>query len=97
MWSDFKAFIMRGNVLDLAIAFIIALIAALVGPYFIDWNQSRPQFEAEATRIVEHEAATAAEVQHEHAFIETILNLIPSNIFAAMARGGAAGTSANPT
>ena len=32
-------------------------------------------------------AATAAEVTHEHAFIETILNLIPSNIFAAMARG----------
>ena len=31
--------------------------------------------------------ATAAEVTHEHAFIETILNLIPSNIFAAMARG----------
>jgi proton glutamate symport protein len=31
--------------------------------------------------------ATAAEVQHEHAFIQTILNLIPSNIFAAMARG----------
>ena len=31
--------------------------------------------------------ATAAEVQHEHAFIETILNLIPSNIFAAVARG----------
>ena len=31
--------------------------------------------------------ATAAEVQHEHAFIETILNLIPSNIFAALMRG----------
>ncbi|MDP0941891.1 cation:dicarboxylate symporter family transporter, partial [Klebsiella quasipneumoniae] len=31
--------------------------------------------------------ATAAEVQHEHAFIQTILNLIPSNIFAAVARG----------
>lgn len=30
---------------------------------------------------------TANEVQHEHAFIETILNLIPSNIFAAVARG----------
>ncbi|MFJ5236384.1 cation:dicarboxylate symporter family transporter, partial [Pseudomonas neuropathica] len=30
--------------------------------------------------------ATAAEVQHEHAFIETILNLIPANFFAAMAR-----------
>ncbi|HEY0850258.1 MAG TPA: AsmA-like C-terminal region-containing protein [Bradyrhizobium sp.] len=31
---------------------MIALAAALVGPYFIDWNQFRPQFEAEATRIV---------------------------------------------
>jgi uncharacterized protein involved in outer membrane biogenesis len=40
------------TLLGLAIAFIIALVAALVGPYFIDWNQFRPQFEAEATRIV---------------------------------------------
>jgi large subunit ribosomal protein L24 len=40
------------TLLGLAIAFIIALIAALVGPYFIDWSQFRPQFEAEATRIV---------------------------------------------
>lgn len=30
---------------------------------------------------------TTAEVQHDHAFIATILNLIPSNIFAAMTRG----------
>jgi large subunit ribosomal protein L24 len=36
----------------LAIALIIALVAALVGPHFVDWNQFRPQFEAEATRIV---------------------------------------------
>jgi uncharacterized protein involved in outer membrane biogenesis len=40
------------TLLGLAIAFILALIAALVGPYFIDWNQFRPQFEAEASRIV---------------------------------------------
>jgi uncharacterized protein involved in outer membrane biogenesis len=40
------------TLLGLAIAFIVALIAALVGPYFIDWNQFRPQFEAEAARIV---------------------------------------------
>jgi large subunit ribosomal protein L24 len=40
------------TLLGLAIAFIIALIAALVGPYFIDWSQFRLQFEAEATRIV---------------------------------------------
>ncbi|EPN23709.1 glutamate/aspartate:proton symporter, partial [Pseudomonas syringae pv. actinidiae ICMP 19070] len=30
---------------------------------------------------------TTAEVQHDHAFVATILNLIPSNIFAAMTRG----------
>jgi large subunit ribosomal protein L24 len=40
------------TLLGLAIAFIIALVAALVGPYFIDWNQFRPQFEAEASRII---------------------------------------------
>jgi len=40
------------TLLGLAIAFIIALIAALVGPYFVDWNRFRPQFEAEAARVV---------------------------------------------
>jgi uncharacterized protein involved in outer membrane biogenesis len=40
------------TLLGLAIAFIIALVTALVGPYFIDWNQFRPQFEAEAARII---------------------------------------------
>jgi len=40
------------TLLGLAIAFIIALVAALIGPYFIDWNQFRPQFEAEATQVI---------------------------------------------
>jgi len=40
------------TLLGLSIAFIIALLAALIGPYFIDWNQFRPQFEAEATQII---------------------------------------------
>jgi large subunit ribosomal protein L24 len=40
------------TLLGLAIAFILALMAALIGPYFIDWNQFRPQFEAEATRVL---------------------------------------------
>src|ERR1700751_1611528 len=40
------------TLLGLAIAFILALLAALIGPYFIDWNQFRPQFEAEAGRII---------------------------------------------
>ncbi|MEA2944343.1 MAG: hypothetical protein QOD09_4872, partial [Bradyrhizobium sp.] len=43
---------MQTTLLALAIGFIIALIAALVGPYFIDWNQFRPQFEAEASRVI---------------------------------------------
>ena len=43
---------MQTTLLGLAIAFIIALIAALIGPYFIDWDQFRPQFETEATRVV---------------------------------------------
>src|SRR6201996_4423417 len=40
------------TLLGLAIAFILALIAALVGPFFIDWNRFQPQFEAEASKIV---------------------------------------------
>ncbi len=43
---------MQTTLLGLAIAFIIALVGALVGPYFIDWNQFRPQFEAEASHII---------------------------------------------
>lgn len=43
---------MQTTLLGLAIAFILALIAALVGPLFIDWTQFRPQFEAEASRVV---------------------------------------------
>ena len=43
---------MQTTLLGLAIAFILALITALVGPYFVDWNQFRPQFEAEASRVI---------------------------------------------
>ncbi|MBR0869294.1 AsmA family protein [Bradyrhizobium tropiciagri] len=43
---------MQTTLLGLAIALILALVAALVGPFFVDWNQFRPQFEAEATRII---------------------------------------------
>jgi len=40
------------TLLGLAIAFILALLAALIGPYYVDWNQFRPQFELEASRVV---------------------------------------------
>lgn len=42
---------MQHTLLGLAIAVILALTAALVGPHFVDWNTLRPRFEAEATRI----------------------------------------------
>jgi large subunit ribosomal protein L24 len=40
------------TLLGLAIALILALVAALVGPQFVDWSEYRARFEAEATRIV---------------------------------------------
>lgn len=43
---------MQTTLLGLAIAFIIALLTALIGPYFVDWNQFRPQFEAEASHVL---------------------------------------------
>ena len=47
-----KGDIVQTTLLGLAVAFIIALMAALIGPYYIDWDQFRPQFEAEATRVI---------------------------------------------
>ena len=43
---------MQTTLLGLAIALIVALLAALVGPHFVDWNAYRAQFEAEATRLI---------------------------------------------
>jgi large subunit ribosomal protein L24 len=40
------------TLLGLGIAIILALVAALVGPYFVDWSAYRATFEREATRIV---------------------------------------------
>ena len=58
---------MQTTLLGLAIAFILALTAALVGPYFVDWNQFRPQFEAEASRV------TGAKVRVEGAMDARLL------------------------
>lgn len=43
---------MQTTLLGLAIAAIMALIAALAAPLFVDWNKYKPQFEAEAARVV---------------------------------------------
>jgi uncharacterized protein involved in outer membrane biogenesis len=44
--------LVQTTLLSLGIAIIIALVAALVGPLFIDWGQYRDVIEAEASRVV---------------------------------------------
>lgn len=43
---------MQTTLLGLGIALILALVAALVGPHFIDWTRYRPAFETQVTRLV---------------------------------------------
>ena len=43
---------MQNTLLGLAIAIILALVAALVGPLLIDWGTHRSLFEAEASRLM---------------------------------------------
>ena len=43
---------MQTTLLGLAIAIILALIAALVGPYFVTWSEHRAFFETEASRLI---------------------------------------------
>jgi uncharacterized protein involved in outer membrane biogenesis len=43
---------LQTTLLGIAIALILALVAALVGPLLIDWSHYRPVIEAEASRVV---------------------------------------------
>lgn len=43
---------MQTTLLGIAIAFILALVAALAGPFLIDWDRFRPAIEAEASRLI---------------------------------------------
>ncbi len=43
---------MQTTLLSIAIALILALLAALVGPHVIRWNDHRAFFEAEASRLI---------------------------------------------
>ena len=45
-------FTLQTTLLGLAIAAIMALVAALAAPLFVDWNKYKPQFEVEASRVV---------------------------------------------
>ncbi|MFL5044150.1 MAG: AsmA-like C-terminal region-containing protein [Xanthobacteraceae bacterium] len=43
---------LQATLLGLGIALILALVAALVGPHFVDWSQYRSVFETNVTRLV---------------------------------------------
>ena len=43
---------MQTTLLIIAIALILALVAALVGPAFVNWNNHRGFFETEASRLI---------------------------------------------
>src|SRR6185436_8812030 len=42
----------QATLLAIAVAIILALVAALVGPHFVDWTQYRATFETEAGKLV---------------------------------------------
>lgn len=42
---------MQTTLLGIAVAIILALVAALVGPHFVDWTEHRAYFEAEAGKL----------------------------------------------
>ena len=42
---------MQATLLSIAIALILALATALVGPHFVDWNKYRAEFETQASRM----------------------------------------------
>ncbi|MBX9775536.1 MAG: AsmA family protein [Xanthobacteraceae bacterium] len=42
---------MQETLLSIAIALILALVTALVGPHFVDWNKYRAEFETQASRM----------------------------------------------
>lgn len=60
---------MQTTLLSVAVAIILALVAALVGPLLIDWNSYRPVFEAQASRVMGTEVRVAGPID---------LRLLPS-------------------
>ncbi|MDH4559668.1 glutamate/aspartate:proton symporter GltP [Pseudomonas sp. BN411] len=68
---------------------IITTVAIVVGLLLANFFQpgSGIDMSTLGTVDISKYQQTAQEVQHDHALVSTLLNLIPSNIFAAVARG----------
>src|SRR5262245_46850156 len=76
--------LVQTTLLGLAIALILALLAALIGPYFIHWNDHRAFFEAEASRLVGLNVKVAGD-------IDAKLLPVPAVTLGGIAIGPAAG------
>ena len=65
---------MRESLTVLAGLLVLALLAALIGPGFVDWRSYRPQFEARLTEALGFETSIDGDIQ---------LRLLPSHRTAA--------------
>lgn len=74
---------MQATLLGFAIALILALVAALVGPYFVDWNSHRAVLEAKASQLVGMTVHVAGD-------IDARILPFPSVSLGGVALGGAA-------
>ncbi len=54
---------MQTTLLGLAITCILALVAALVGPHYVDWNQHRAYFEARASKLIGLDTRVAGAIE----------------------------------
>ena len=53
----------QATLLSIAIALILALVAALVGPHFVDWNKYRAEFETQASRMTGLQVRVAGPIE----------------------------------
>jgi large subunit ribosomal protein L24 len=54
---------MQATLLSIAIALILALVTALVGPHFVDWNKYRSEFESQASHMTGLEVKLAGPIE----------------------------------
>ena len=54
---------MNGLYIGVGLTLILALLVALIGPFFVDWGSYRAVFEREASRIVGYEVTVIGEVE----------------------------------
>ena len=78
---------MQATLLGVGIAIILALLAALVGPYFVDWDQYRAVFEAQLVIFARNRRDLTlvlwrfynGQIGHYRSYDKENLNFLPVN------------------